>query len=81
MAVAYLTAARRPSPGAAGPLSAADVAKIDADVERARHMHSCAGILLTDVLRPLATAWHFSDEQVGLSRFESSSQGWSALLQ
>ena len=66
MAGAFLTAARRPSPGAAGPLSAADAAKIDADVERARHMHSCAHILLTDGLRPLATAWCFSEEQVGL---------------
>ena len=50
---AFLTAARRPSPGAAGPLSAADVAKNDADVERARHMYSCARMLLTDGLQPL----------------------------
>ena len=72
MAGAFLTAARRPSPGAAGPLSAADAAKIDADVERARHVHSCARMMLTDGLRPLDTAWHFSDEQVGLVREQFS---------
>ena len=58
MVGAFLTAARRPSPGAAGPLSAADAARIDADVERARHLHSCARMLLTDGLRPLA--WRLS---------------------
>ena len=42
MAGAFLTATRRPSLGAAGPLSAEDAARIDADVERARDMHSCA---------------------------------------
>ena len=68
MASAFLTATRRPSPGAAGPLSAADAARIDADVERARHMHSCARMLLTDGLRPLATVWRFSESQVGLVR-------------
>ena len=68
MAGAFLTATRRPSPGAAGPLLAADAARIDADVERARHMHSCARMLLTDGLRPLATTWCFSESQVGLVR-------------
>ena len=72
MAGAFLTAARRPSPGAAGPLTAADSARIDADVERARHLHSCARMLLTDGLRPLGTAWHFSDVQVGLVREQLS---------
>ena len=48
MAGAFLTATRRPSPGAAGPLSAADTSRIDADVERARHMHNCARMLLSD---------------------------------
>ena len=61
IAGAFLTATRRPSPGAAGPLPAADAARINADVERARHMHSCARMLLTDGLRPLATAWCFSE--------------------
>ena len=41
---------------------------IDADVERACHMHSCARMLLADGLRPLATEWYFSDGQVGLIR-------------
>ena len=68
MAGSFLTATRRPSPGAAGPLPAADAARIDADVERARHMHSCARMLLTDGLRPLATVWRFSESQVGLVR-------------
>ena len=72
MAGAFLTAARRPSSGAAGPLTAADSARIDADVERARHMHTCARMLLTDGLRPLVTAWHFSDAQVGLVREQFS---------
>ena len=39
MADAFLTAAL--SPEAAQPLSAADAAKIDADVERARHICAC----------------------------------------
>ena len=51
MAGAFLTSTRRPSPGTAGSLSAADAARIDAYVERARHMHSCARMLLTDGLR------------------------------
>ena len=72
MAGAFLTASRRPSPGAAGPLSAADAAKIDADVERARHMHSCARMLLNDGLHPLATVWGFSEAQVGLVREQFS---------
>ena len=36
------------------------MAKIDADVEQARQLHSCALMLLTDGLHPLATAWGFS---------------------
>ena len=47
-------------------------AKIDADVERARHMQSCVRMLLTDGLRPLATAWGFSEVQVGLVREQFS---------
>ena len=66
MAGAFLTSTRRPSPGAARPLSAADTARIDADVERASHTYSCERMLLTDGLRPLAMAWYLSDVQVGL---------------
>ena len=68
MAGAFLTVTRRPSPGAAGPLSAADTSRIDADAARARHLHNCARMLLSDGLRPLATAWHFSERQVDLVR-------------
>ena len=67
MAGAFLTATRQPSPGA---LLAVDAARIDADVERARHLHSCARMLLTDGLRPLAPAWRFSESQVDLVRVQ-----------
>ena len=77
MAGAFLTAARRPSPGAAGPLTAADSARIDADVERARHMHSCARMLLTDGLRG-SDRWsrHGIYRMLKWAWCESSSQGW-----
>ena len=64
----WLAPSSRPHGGRRPPLSAADAARIDADVERARHMHSCARMLLTDGLRPLATAWGLSESQVDLVR-------------
>ena len=63
-----LLAPSSPPHGAAGPLPAADAVRIDADVERAHHLHSCSRMLLTDGLRPLATAWCFSASQVDLVR-------------
>ena len=52
LANAVLTASLHLAPRTVGPISAEDSARIDADIERARHIHSC----LHAVNRRLATA-------------------------